>query len=403
MLGLINQGLRSFVLAFHGEKSWSAMRARRAELPEDFEVLLDYPPDITTTLLAEIAMIRDVDRRDVLEDLGTYLVTNLWEARIRDLILTCGADFNNFMARAPVILQALEQIEPRSNCKAFSFKTKAKGQYEIRNSGDMLYAAPLIVGVLRAIADHFGALVTLKHKQNKWGGHAHNKFELTVFEAGHGIGGSKADMKDEDFRNFFRAELLQIILEEARHALARVEDARHRESTAADQDLLTGLINRRGLEKWWNTVGEQAASCAVCLIDLDDFKSINDNYGHHIGDKVLQVLGQRLNHVMRTGDAVSRLGGDEFLVVFPAETAKKALETCKRLLSISENNICVGTLNLPFGLSLGCVFKPPQTEMSLKSLQNVADVALYTAKSAGKNRYALRSLDVTMTEPFKQA
>jgi diguanylate cyclase (GGDEF)-like protein len=126
---------------------------------------------------------------------------------------------------------------------------------------------------------------------------------------------------------------------------------------------------------------------AVCYLDLDGFKYINDTFGHTAGDHVLMEVANRLTRVVRSGDTVARLGGDEFVVLLQGSqreeechtTLHRLLATVAAPMVIEGNEIMVGT---SIGVS---VF--PTVDADGDALLNYADQAMYIAKRSGKNRF----------------
>lgn len=165
----------------------------------------------------------------------------------------------------------------------------------------------------------------------------------------------------------------------------------------AFRDLLTDLPNRASLQaelgQAWAGWQEQAVPFALCMLDLDGFKPVNDQYGHDAGDAVLQVIGARLGSVNRDSDLVARLGGDEFALVLrdcpDADTAHQVavrfLEAVARPIHLRGRDLVVQV-----GASVG-VTHVGLGATSAETLLKQADIALYSAKQAGKNRIAVYS------------
>lgn len=170
--------------------------------------------------------------------------------------------------------------------------------------------------------------------------------------------------------------------------------AKARADILATHDSLTGLANRVLLEARARSTLE-AASGGRCpgilaFVDMDEFKAINDSFGHAAGDCVLRSVAERLRGCIRSGDTAARLGGDEFVVLIPdvADDAAAAM-VCERLIRavaaapfIHEHHV------ITCSFSIGAVLFPRDGD-DLHTLLVRADDALYTAKRAGKNRWIL--------------
>lgn len=162
---------------------------------------------------------------------------------------------------------------------------------------------------------------------------------------------------------------------------------------SATHDPLTALPNRRLLEDRLRVALAQASRknlrVGVILMDLDNFKEINDKWGHLVGDEVLVELGRRLCTMVRGGDTVARLGGDEFVVVLPEiARARDAQKVAKRVLEAIGRPVCINNEELRISSSLGTAIFPDHGG-SPEVLLERADQALYQAKAAGGNRALL--------------
>jgi diguanylate cyclase (GGDEF)-like protein len=158
----------------------------------------------------------------------------------------------------------------------------------------------------------------------------------------------------------------------------------------AFQDPLTGLPNRKRLEDHFALArirpGRASGTVAVAVIDVDNFKQINDTHGHAVGDRVLCELGRRLESAMRDSDTVARIGGDEFVVLAQGLDETDVPRLADRLLSACASAVCVDGLELRMGLSVGLARASSTTE-PLDGLLRKADLAMYRAKAEGKNRW----------------
>ncbi|TQI75915.1 diguanylate cyclase (GGDEF)-like protein [Bosea sp. AK1] len=158
---------------------------------------------------------------------------------------------------------------------------------------------------------------------------------------------------------------------------------------AASHDSLTGLMNRRGLDRVLREAGESGEALGLLLLDLDGFKLINDRHGHQAGDDLLKQVAMRLKGVVRPGDSVARLGGDEFaLVVRSVEDAAALSEIADRAVSVVMAPFMLMGQLVTVGASVGVSVKSEQdtTPWTAEVLTRAADQALYGAKRAGKGR-----------------
>ena len=158
----------------------------------------------------------------------------------------------------------------------------------------------------------------------------------------------------------------------------------------AEHDSLTGLPNRRlvydRVRQALATARRNQWQVAICYLDLDGFKDVNDRYGHRTGDMVLQETAHRLNRVVRASDTVGRLGGDEFaLVLVDVASEAECEEVFERLLRsiahpFSAENVTIHGITISIGYTLF-----PRDEATPDALLSHADQALYQAKRKGKN------------------
>jgi diguanylate cyclase (GGDEF)-like protein len=156
-------------------------------------------------------------------------------------------------------------------------------------------------------------------------------------------------------------------------------------SDRAYHDALTKLPNRwalaKSLEAAMTASENEGRSLAVMILDLDDFKAINDTLGHEVGDLVLKHIAQRLRHALPDCETLARLGGDEFAVVV-AGSRTEAEDAAKRLLSALDHPLEVDSLALQVAASIGIACFPQDGSTTAEMLRH-ADVALYCAKASG--------------------
>jgi len=125
----------------------------------------------------------------------------------------------------------------------------------------------------------------------------------------------------------------------------------------------------------------------VMLLDLDQFKEINDTLGHSVGDKLLQLVGSRLTNLLRKGDTVARVGGDEFLLLLPGITRMEdATNIAQKILELFQEPFVLNNQKLYITTSIGIVTYPNNGEDADILIKN-ADIAMYYAKKKGRNNY----------------
>jgi diguanylate cyclase (GGDEF)-like protein/PAS domain S-box-containing protein len=154
----------------------------------------------------------------------------------------------------------------------------------------------------------------------------------------------------------------------------------------ATHDGLTGLPNRGLLDERLTEADAAARSrgemLAVVYIDVDHFKSVNDTYGHHVGDQLLVHVAERMRHAARSADVVARLGGDEFVIVASVADERAAHRLAERACRAFEEPFSLGGLELVVSGSAGVATNA--TTSDAESLLAAADRALYAAKAAGR-------------------
>lgn len=158
-----------------------------------------------------------------------------------------------------------------------------------------------------------------------------------------------------------------------------------------DHDVLTGLPNRASLSDMLNKSLEYSRSegnpLAVCMLDLDGFKVVNDSHGHAIGDLLLVEVAKRLKGILRGGDAVARLSGDEFVLILRQVHKPSHLRAAlERVLKAIADPYSIGDREICVSASIGVTLFPLDNE-DADTLVRHADQALYIAKQSGRNRY----------------
>jgi diguanylate cyclase (GGDEF)-like protein/PAS domain S-box-containing protein len=160
----------------------------------------------------------------------------------------------------------------------------------------------------------------------------------------------------------------------------------------AEYDILTGLPNRSLLRDRLQLAMAQTARrgsvLAVVCLDLDDFKTINDTFGHAAGDEVLTTIAHRIKLAIRDKDILARLGGDEFIsVLFDLDNPDQSLPVVKHLLDASSQPVRIGSESVTLSASAGIAFYPQSEDVDSDQLLRQAAHALYQSKLEGKKRY----------------
>ena len=165
----------------------------------------------------------------------------------------------------------------------------------------------------------------------------------------------------------------------------------------AIHDPITGLYNRRHLEevleRTWEVSSRYDHPMAVVMIDLDHFKTLNDTFGHLIGDQALSELSELLRKVVRASDIIARYGGDEMVVVLPQAERAEARAFCERLIhAVRKKLFCANTQPLHLTVSIGVTDSQNSGRpRNASDILDQADQALYSAKKAGRDTYRIWS------------
>lgn len=201
---------------------------------------------------------------------------------------------------------------------------------------------------------------------------------------------------------------LRRLAEYFNHLLFTVQDYNAKLEELSIRDPLTGLYNRRKFEEFLEyeiiRAERHQYSFSLVMVDLDNFKYINDTYGHPIGDLTLKELSGLLAGELRRGDVLARLGGDEFAILLPQTPPENGLLVARKLhekLSSHNFELPVGKIRVTASFSMVSF---PEDGKTRDALHTAMDVVLYKAKKGGKNRVvtAESDQDRTMMEIFKQ-
>ena len=236
-----------------------------------------------------------------------------------------------------------------------------------------LYLLPVITAALT-----LGKLATL--------------IEVGLIAACYLLLGSGAELASLRFTGAFAAQIAPVLLVAYITTMfsADIRFGLSRAKMLAETDELTGMLNIRGFAIAANRLFAQAVrhdrASSVLMIDSDNLKSINDNYGHDAGNQLLRHLARAIQAELRFTDIAARYGGDEFIVLLPETPAKGAMEVAERIRGrVVEAPLELGHRQVVSSISIGIACYP-EDGRTLDSLATHADRALYAAKQDGRNR-----------------
>ncbi|HEY4987195.1 MAG TPA: EAL domain-containing protein, partial [Bradyrhizobium sp.] len=174
------------------------------------------------------------------------------------------------------------------------------------------------------------------------------------------------------------------------------KEARGQIARLAYYDTLTGLPNRARLQ---DLISEAITSCpagqhvALAFLDVDNFKDINDTFGHAAGDELLVQLALRLRAQLQPTSTLGRLGGDEFVIVLPNHNVSEVALVAARITDAMAEPLDIGTTKVPMSASIG-ISLYPDSASDMEALKQQADIAMYTAKRAGRSTYRFFNPDM---------
>ena len=189
---------------------------------------------------------------------------------------------------------------------------------------------------------------------------------------------------------FYQNKVRDSLFFEQLHSTSELNDL-------ANNDALTGLPNRRLLEDRMTQALKSAKRTqhivAVLFLDLDNFKPVNDSYGHAVGDELLKTVAGRLNRLLREEDTVARIGGDEFIILLPKlRVEQQAIVTAEKIVSELAMPFNILGHQLHIGASVGIVLYPRHDNDPYNFIK-YADSAMYVAKRQGRNCYSIYTAD----------
>ena len=210
--------------------------------------------------------------------------------------------------------------------------------------------------------------------------------------------GQPFTVEDEELVGNF-ADALSLVLDHSRE----IEEAKRtaqRYDFLTHHDNLTGLPNREQfLEQLQRAIVRQPRNrlgIAILLLDIDNFKKVNDTLGHFFGDQLLRTVGKRIEQTIRDGDTVARLGGDEFIVLIDdMEDKRYAGPVAQKILDALARPFLLGEREIHISASIGIALYPSDGDSAEQMLKN-ADTAMYHAKAQGKNNHQFFAVDMNI-------
>lgn len=186
-----------------------------------------------------------------------------------------------------------------------------------------------------------------------------------------------------------------LIIKAFRNTELRLAHAYHELEYHANHDPLTGLANRRLfnelLVQTIHIAKRDRTHCAMLSLDLDDFKSVNDTFGHHAGDHLLVTIAKRAKECIRESDVIARVGGDEFIILLNNTGSHADIEAmAKKILTCLSQPLKTGNSEIHPSVSIGITIIPDDG-IDTDELLRKADVALYRCKNRGRNTYSFYS------------
>ncbi|MGP3697500.1 diguanylate cyclase domain-containing protein [Rhodobacter sp. NSM] len=295
-------------------------------------------------------------------------------------IAGCGPTLRKLFHRSPVRRSFFDLFEVRrpagiETLAALAARTGMRLHLATRDGGGVS-----LRGVATPLHEGGGILLNLS-------------FGITVLDAvrRHGLTDGDFAATDLTVELLYLVEAKTAVTEELHRLNRRLELARRAAEEEALTDELTGLRNRRALDQALEAAIAARRPFGLMHLDLDFFKQVNDGYGHAAGDQVLRSVAEVLTRETRTGDTVARIGGDEFMMIFPGVADGEQLRKIgMRMIAEVDKPIPYGEglcrVSASIGMTLSVLYDRPQPADMLGD----ADAALYAAKRAGRGLAVMR-------------
>ena len=349
-------------------------------------LLLTSEPNETLLNNARNAGIRDIFPKTNLshlrESIHYYVKGN------RSILIDGGRVI--YIEDSPSVARAISRDLEKMNLEVDYYR-KAEDAYNamLKNEYDLVITDVMLKGamsglslvrMIRALKNHHAEIPILAMT-----GHDDPKRRIELFHAGINDYVTKPPIEQE-----FAARVHNLISNKRLHD--KVREQRQALLLLAMKDQLTGCHNRHSLvenaPKYINDSIRYEHPLSIMILDLDHFKAVNDKYGHDAGDRVLADIGKLLMNACRTGDFVSRIGGEEFLIILPHCLAEDAVNKGKQIKSMIERSKPGGLMQTA---SIGIACLSPEHGSDFDKLYKSADEAVYHSKKNGRNRVTIIS------------
>lgn len=170
------------------------------------------------------------------------------------------------------------------------------------------------------------------------------------------------------------------------HQIYLINHSKHKAEQLIYIDTLTQVYNRRYFEYFANNIFLKEKNTSIILIDIDDFKQINDQYGHQAGDYVIKKMAKSIQNDLRDSDKVTRIGGDEFAIICTKSQPTSINEIAERIRkSIQNTHFVYMSHEINITVSIGCISSNDDSFANFDELLRSVDGALYQSKDNGKN------------------
>lgn len=207
---------------------------------------------------------------------------------------------------------------------------------------------------------------------------------------GAGLTSSDFSATDPTVDMLYLIEAKSAATAETRRLITRLHGAKTEAEAQASTDTLTGLCNRRAFDRIVDRLLSDRVPFAVCHVDLDYFKSINDSLGHAAGDHVLRSVAQTLIESTRSADTVARVGGDEFVILFRELTDPEVLDRiARRIIEWIERPLIFRGQICRVSASLGTAISTDYEAPRIEQMMTDADTALYASKQRGRASHTI--------------